>query len=77
MANNVKATMAKRARELGQKDRVRERDERRAERKARAEARAASGQIGPEIGEPQPSLTEDLPPNTLPDPTPGSSSDRS
>jgi hypothetical protein len=49
---NRKATMAKRARELEQKDRAKEREQRRAERRARAEARAASGQVGPEIGQP-------------------------
>ncbi|MEZ4366514.1 MAG: hypothetical protein R2939_09540 [Kofleriaceae bacterium] len=75
MATNFKATMAKRQREMGQKDRVRDRLERRNERKARAEARAASGQVGPEIGEPQPSLTDDLPPMELPEPTPGASND--
>jgi hypothetical protein len=57
---NRKATMAKRARELEQKDRAKEREQRRAERRARAEARAASGQVGPEIG--QPVSLDDPPP---------------
>jgi hypothetical protein len=53
MSVNRKATMAKRQRELAQKDNVKDREQRRQERKARAEARAASGQVGPEMGEPQ------------------------
>jgi hypothetical protein len=52
MSNNHRATMAKRQRELAQKDRVKEREARRLERKARAEARAASGQVGPPIADP-------------------------
>ena len=57
MNNNRKATMAKRARELAQKDGVRDREARRLERKARAEARAASGIVGPEIDtNPRPDL---------------------
>jgi hypothetical protein len=52
MSTNRKATMAKRARELEQKDRAKERETRRAERKQRAEERTASGQVGPEIGQP-------------------------
>lgn len=79
MSTNRKATMAKRARELGQKDAVRDRDERRRERAARAAARAASGLVGPEIGEPQAPLTDDDDParaDELPAPTPSSSSDR-
>jgi hypothetical protein len=78
MSTNRKATMAKRARELGQKDAVRDRDERRRERAARAAARAASGAVGPEIGEPQAPLTDDDPraADELPAPTPSSSLDR-
>ena len=49
MSTNRKATMAKRARELAQKDRVKDREQRRAERQARSEARAASGIVGPEV----------------------------
>jgi len=54
MTANRKASIAKRARELAQKDRVKDREQRRAERKVRAEARAASGIVGPEIEELQP-----------------------
>ena len=49
MATNRKATMAKRARELAQKDRAKDREQRRADRRARAAERAASGQVGPPI----------------------------
>ena len=79
MSTNRKATMAKRARELGQKDSVRDRNERRAERAVRAAARVASGAIGPEIGEPQAPLNDDDPlavVEELPAPTPSSSLDR-
>ncbi|HUQ05001.1 MAG TPA: hypothetical protein VM261_21005 [Kofleriaceae bacterium] len=49
--------MAKRAREMAQKDGVKDREARRLERKARAEARAASGIVGPEIDDsPRPDL---------------------
>lgn len=58
MSTNRKATMAKRQRELAQKDRVKDREARREERKARAAARAASGLVGPDMGEPEPSLTD-------------------
>ena len=43
MAVNRKATMAKRQREMDQKDRVKMREARQAERQARAEARKAAG----------------------------------
>ena len=43
MADNRKATMAKRQREMDQKDRVKQREARQAERQARAEARKAAG----------------------------------
>ena len=43
MAVNRKATMAKRQREMDQKDRVKQREVRHAERLARAEARKAAG----------------------------------
>jgi hypothetical protein len=59
MSTDRKASMAKRARELQQKDRVKEREARRAERRVRAEERAASGQVGPQIGEPVPVEDED------------------
>jgi hypothetical protein len=54
MATNRKATMAKRQRELAQKDRVQQRADRRAERRSRAQERAASGAVGsgPPIGKP-------------------------
>ncbi len=57
MSTNRKASMAKRAREMAQKDGVKDREARRLERKARAEARAASGIVGPEIDDsPRPDL---------------------
>lgn len=59
MANNYRATAAKRQRELDQKDRVKEREARRADRRDRIEQRAATGQVGPPIGEPLPSLNDD------------------
>jgi hypothetical protein len=59
MANNFRATAAKRQRELDQKDRAKEREARRAERRERIQARAASGQVGPPIGDPMPSLNDD------------------
>jgi hypothetical protein len=43
MAINRKATMAKRQREMDQKDRVKQRETRQAERQARTEARKAAG----------------------------------
>jgi hypothetical protein len=49
MNANRKASINKRARELAQKDRVKDREARRAERKVRAEHRAANGIVGPEI----------------------------
>ena len=49
MSANRKASITKRARELAQKDRVKDREQRRAERKVRAQERAASGIVGPEI----------------------------
>ena len=75
MATNIKATQSKRAREMGQKDRVKERESRRNERKTRAEARSASGQVGPEMGEPEPVIIDEVDPDTLPAPTPGASQD--
>ena len=57
MANNFRATAAKRQRELDQKDRVRDRAERRAERRERIKARVASGESGPPIGDPLPPLS--------------------
>jgi len=78
MAVNRKATMAKRALEMEQKDRVKEREARRLERKARAEERAASGQTGPEMGEPIAVEVNELPelPGTPP-PGTGLDSDES
>ena len=79
MSTNRKATMAKRAREMGQKDGVRDREARRLERKARADERTASGQVGPGIGEPQESLVDTdpaAPVDELPAPTPSASADR-
>lgn len=61
MANNFRATAAKRQRELDQKDRAKEREVRRAERRERIQARAAAGQVGAPIGEPMPSLNDDDP----------------
>lgn len=43
MAVNRKATMAKRQREMDQKDRVKQREARHADRQARADARKAAG----------------------------------
>lgn len=60
MSTNRKASITKRARELAQKDGVRDREARRAERKARKAERAASGIVGPEIADPQPPLTPSL-----------------
>lgn len=51
MSTNRKASIAKRARELAQKDRVRDREQRRADRKVRLAERAANGLVGPEMGE--------------------------
>jgi len=51
MSTNRKASIAKRARELAQKDRVKDREQRRAERKVRQQERVASGIVGPEMGE--------------------------
>jgi hypothetical protein len=71
MSTNRKVTMAKRAREMDQKDRAKDRESRRAERRARSEARSASGQVGPEIG--QPVSFDDLPPaSSAPGATPAS-----
>lgn len=44
-----KATMAKRQREMDQKDRVREREQRRADRKNRLAERVAAGVVGAPI----------------------------
>jgi len=52
MSTNRKASIAKRQRELDQKDRAKEREQRREERKTRTEARVASGAVGPEISAP-------------------------
>ncbi len=52
MSTNRKASIAKRQRELDQKDRAKEREQRRDERRVRAEARTASGSVGPEIAAP-------------------------
>ena len=68
MANNFRATAAKRQRELDQKDRAKEREARRAERRGRIEARAAAGLVGPPIGDPMPSLNDDA--SDAGDPTP-------
>jgi hypothetical protein len=54
MSANRKASITKRARELAQKDGVRDREARRAERKVRRAERAASGIVGPEIADPLP-----------------------
>jgi hypothetical protein len=55
MSTNRKATMAKRQRELNQKDRVKERETRRQERRSRIQERVVSGVSGPPIA------TADLP----------------
>jgi hypothetical protein len=76
MSANRKASINKRARELAQKDGVRDREQRRQERKVRQEARAASGIVGPEMGEPIVNEPSDLPDTTndgvqpLPESTP-------
>jgi hypothetical protein len=76
MAINRKATMAKRQRELEQKDRVKDRESRRAERKARSEARIAAGESGPEMGEPPVvESTDPAPVATTPDTLPPSRDD--
>lgn len=58
MSTNRKASITKRARELAQKDGVRDREQRRAERKLRRQERAANGIVGPDMGEAQPPLTD-------------------
>jgi len=55
MSTNRKATMAKRQRELNQKDRVKEREQRRQERRGRIQQRVAAGVSGPPIAEAEPS----------------------
>jgi hypothetical protein len=52
MSDQRKATMAKRQREMDQKDRVKERESRRNERRLRIQARASLGRSGPEIEPP-------------------------
>ena len=52
MSTDRKASIAKRQREMEQKDRAKERELRRTDRRARAEARSATGAIGPEIAAP-------------------------
>lgn len=54
MSDQRKATMAKRQREMDQKDRVKERESRRNERRLRIQARASLGRSGPEIEPPAP-----------------------
>lgn len=66
MSSNPRATMMKRQRELDQKDRAKQREARRAERRERAAARAASGQVGPEMGEPEPPLGDQAEPFRAP-----------
>ncbi len=51
MATNRRATMAKRQRELDQKDRVKEREKRLTERQARTEARKNGTEVGTGIDE--------------------------
>lgn len=66
MANNFRATAAKRQREIDQKDRAKDREARRAERRERLALRVASGESGPPMGEPEPPLDSGaaLPPQT-------------
>ncbi len=52
MSTNRKASIAKRQREMDQKDRVKEREARRAERRARIQERVVAGRVGPEIAPP-------------------------
>jgi hypothetical protein len=52
-----KATIAKRQREMDQKDRAKERDARRNERRVRIQERASMGRSGPEIVPPAPVAT--------------------
>ena len=61
-----KATMAKRQREMDQKDRVREREQRRADRKNRLAERVAAGVVGAPIEALAPSEPVDLPPAAEP-----------
>jgi hypothetical protein len=57
-----KATIAKRQREMEQKDRVKEREARRNERRSRIQERASLGRSGPEIVPPEvPTFAEDGP----------------
>lgn len=60
MSTNRKASIAKRARELAQKDGVRDREQRRADRKVRQQERAAAGIVGPEMGEPVQDSSDDV-----------------
>jgi hypothetical protein len=84
MSANIRATMAKRQRELDQKDRAKDRESRRADRKARQLDRAARGEVGVPIealpppspdeaapaGEPQANTSDDAgPPVPTPAPT--------
>lgn len=65
MSDQRKASMAKRQREMDQKDRVKERESRRNERRLRIQARASLGRSGPEIEPPAapvaPAFDEDGP----------------
>ena len=66
MSANIRATMAKRQRELDQKDRAKDRAARRDDRKARQLDRAARGEVGVPI--------EALPPPTPEESTPAGES---
>lgn len=59
MSTHRKATIAKRQREMDQKDRVKERETRRAERRNRIQERASMGRSGPEIVPPAPPEVRD------------------
>lgn len=59
VSTHRKATIAKRQREMDQKDRVKEREARRADRRTRIQERASMGQSGPEIVPPAPPEVRD------------------
>ncbi|MEZ4359135.1 MAG: hypothetical protein R3B48_03070 [Kofleriaceae bacterium] len=65
MSTYRKATIAKRQRELEQKDRVKERESRRQERRQRIQERASLGRSGPEIVPPETPVFEEAGPRSL------------
>ena len=65
MSTNRKASMAKRQRELDQKDRVKDREQRRVERRSRLAERVSAGVVGSPI-EADPPVEDMRPPAPLP-----------